>query len=167
MIDNQTTPEAIARGEYAEQDIDSWFAIASARQLEQFILAKKPYTRGNRSLESVNAIESIERAQIALNIRLADDAAKTADKVSKQTEKLVQQTDQLTKLTETHIQHSQKLTQQTDILVIESKKLGRLTWALILLTIVLAILTAGLLYIDWHKEHGPEKNTAIDQASGV
>jgi hypothetical protein len=145
MIDNQTKPEVIAGGEYCERDIDSWFAIASARQLETFILCKKPYTRGNRCLENVKAIEAIERAQIALNIRLAEDAAKTVDKLIQHTEKLTTQTD-------IHIQHSEKLTQQTDVLVAESRKLGRLNWALIILTVGLLFLTAGLLWVDWHRD---------------
>jgi hypothetical protein len=177
MIDNHITPEAIARGEYTEQVADSWFAIASARQLETFILCKKPYTRGNRNLDSVKATESIERAQILLNIRLAED---TANAVSK----LIQHTEKLTVQTGKQIQHSEKLTGQTDILVAESRKLTSLTenlgtqtgilisesrqvrfltWGLLIATFVLLLFTAGLLWVDWHRENPTVPNVSASK----
>ncbi len=85
------------------------------------------------------------RAEVALEIRLAEDAAKAADK-------LIQHTEELTDLTATHIQHAQKLTEQTDILVTESRSLRKLNWALIILTVGLLFLTAGLFWVDWHRE---------------
>lgn len=147
MIDNQTTPEEIARGQFSEQDTDSWFAIATARQLETFILCKKPYTHGNKSIETVKAIESIERAQIALNIRLAENAAKTAEKMSQQTDKLIHHTEQLTKQTATHIQFSEKLTQQTDKLITESVSLTGLTKQLRFWTIMLGVFVVVQIFI--------------------
>ena len=106
MINNQTTPEAAARGEVNEQVVEKWLLNASARQLEEFILCKKPYTHGNRPAAIEAAREYIERAKLALSIRMAEDAAKTADKLSQQTEKLVQQTEQLNRMTETHNRRS-------------------------------------------------------------
>jgi hypothetical protein len=132
MIDKQTTPDAIARGEYGEQDTDSWFAIASARQLETFIFCKKPYTHGNRSVETLKAIECIERAKIALNIRLAEDTANAVSKLIQHTEKITVQTDK-------HIQHSEKLSQQTDKLIKESVTLTALTKQLKFWTIMLGV----------------------------
>lgn len=127
MFDNPIKPDAIARGEYGEPEIDKWFASASARQLETYILCKKPYTRGNRQIEAVKAIECIERATIALNIRLAEDAAESANKLIQHTEKLTVQTDR-------QIEHSKTLTRQTDKLIAESVSLGKLTSKLYWLT---------------------------------
>lgn len=124
-------------------DVSEWLPKAPPKELLRFIIlmAHEQYWS--------------KRAQAALQVRLEEESAKTADKMMEQTSRLVQHTEKLTTQTQEHLQHAKTLTRQTDILVSESKKLGRLTWALIWLTVVLATLTAGLLYIDWHREHDP------------
>ena len=97
-----------------------------------FIFCKKPYTHGNRSVETLKAIECIERAKIALNIRLAEDTANAVSKLIQHTEKITVQTDK-------HIQHSEKLSQQTDKLIKESVTLTALTKQLKFWTIMLGV----------------------------
>lgn len=71
------------------QLILQWLEIASARDIQQFL--HRPHTA------------SIESEQLfintALNIRLSEDAAATADKLSEQTNRLVVYTKQLKYLT--------------------------------------------------------------------
>ena len=124
---------------------------------------------GLRLVKEVNGLTMgyIESALKASELRFQEESLQA-------TERHIKQTEELNRLTGSHIEHTKKLTAQTDtliteaknlneqnkILVTESKKLGRLTWGLFWLTVVLATLTAGLLYIDWHREHEPTTTTA-------
>jgi len=144
---------------------DAWEGKIKEEDARQYLLGKSP----REILEFQNHFPPnqhatsrwFQTAKVILDIRLAEIATESANKI-------VHHTDILTKQTEINIQYSAKLTLQTDTLLSESKKLGRLTWALILLTVVLAVLTAGLLYIDWHKEHEkPQQNIVWYPASQV
>jgi hypothetical protein len=139
MWNGQFTARQIAHGETTEDVRKSFFKNAPARELEDYLSLVSP--TANPWLA--------QQARVALEIRLAEEAAKTAEKMAQHSEKLTQ-------LTETMIAESKGLGEQTKVMVEESKKLGRLTWALIVLTVGLLALTAGLLYIDWHREAAPQ-----------
>lgn len=70
------------------------------------------------------------RAKVALEIRLAEDAAETADKL---------------------IKHTEKLTQQNVILVQESRALKNYTIVLVILTVAIVIQTGVLIWKEYHK----------------
>ena len=108
-------------------EVDEWVKTAIPTELQEVIhwLDGKPMW--------------IERARAALDIRLAEDAAKTADKLSQQTDRLIQHTEKLTTQTDIHIQHSEKLTLQTDKLINESGSLAVLTKQLRFWTIMLGV----------------------------
>jgi hypothetical protein len=147
IINNVEDAVHYARDAGISYDVDKWLSIALARQLLVFIC--------NMATNQLWLV----RAQAALQMRVAEDAAKTSDRLSQQTDRLIQHTEPLTKQTDTHIKHSEKLTQQTDVLITESRRLRNLNWGLIILTFGLLFLTAGLLYIDWHREHQPITQT--------
>ena len=113
---------------------------ASANQLRETLLL---------SLKSENIYNNhyIKHLEIALNVRLGEAAAITAEKMAEQTNKLIQHTEQLTNQTATHIQHSEKLTQQTDRLIEESVSLTALTIQLKFWTIIIGIFAAVQIVI--------------------
>jgi hypothetical protein len=94
-------------------ELDQFIIAASARELQEYI--HRTIARGDQ--------QPYNRATIALSIRLAEDAAKTTDKLIQHTEKLTTQTDE-------HIKHAKKLTEQTNALVTESRNLTTLTQTL-------------------------------------
>ena len=102
-----------------------YLASASPRELMEFINCFHPNQNSHW----------FHKAKVILDVRLAEDAAKAADK-------LIQHTEQLTKQTDTHIQHTETLTRQTDKLVTESVNLSKLTHILIWLTVALGLFAA-------------------------
>ncbi len=123
---------------------------AKARELQEFILLG----RDKFGVGGAFNRDWLEQAEISMHVRIGEDNIAAANTITKQlteqTEVLVTESRKLTFLTET-------LSSQNAILVKESKKLGRLTIVLVWLTFVLAILTAALLYIDWHKDKQTEQ----------
>jgi acetylornithine deacetylase/succinyl-diaminopimelate desuccinylase-like protein len=117
-------------------DADNFILNATPQQLQELIHYISPSSSVNNAL--------CERVRVALDIRLAEEAAKTA-------EKLIQHTEKLTTQTDIHIQHSEKLTQQTEKLIAESVKLSNLTKVLIWLTVALgafAVIQIILMVFD-------------------
>jgi hypothetical protein len=109
-------------------NLKEFLNVATAREIEEFL-------RLCKNLAFTINHDWLPLAKTAFERRLSEDA--------------VESTKQL-------IKHTEKLTNQTDVMIVESKKLGRLTWALIFLTVGLLVLTAALLYIDWHRETTPQ-----------
>ena len=127
---------------------------AKARDLQEFILLG----RDQFGVEGAFNRHWLEQAEISMHVRIGEDniaAANTITKqLTKQTEALVAESRKLASLTET-------LSSQNAVLVTESKKLGRITWGLFYLTVILALLTAALLFIDWKKEKPTTENNVV------
>ncbi len=119
-------------GEIKEQDAREYLLSKSPREILEFQNHFPP----NQHATS----RWFEIAKVILDIRLAENAAKTADKLIQHTEKLTQQTD-------IHIQHTEKLTRQTDRLVNETAKL---TWLTIALG-VFAVVQIVIMVFDYIK----------------
>jgi hypothetical protein len=128
---------------------------AKARELQEFILLGKD----KFGIAGAFNREWLEQAEISMHVRIGEENIAAANTITKQlteqTETLVTESRKLTSLTET-------LCSQNTILVKESQKLGRITWGLFYLTVILALLTAALLFIDWQKEKSTAKNTAVE-----
>ena len=105
-------------------EVDKFIIEASARELQEFIHIHAAM-RYNHWLD---------RATVGVNIRLAEDASKFADKL---------------------VQHTEKLTRQTDRLVEESANLSRLTKVLIWLTVAIgafAIVQIVIMVFEYFKD---------------
>jgi len=142
MIAPTATPERLARGEFEQHVVEEFITTASARDLEKFILNRKPYESKNLDGKSY-----LERAVLALHVRLAEDTANAVSKLIQHTEKLTIQTDK-------HIQHAEKLTQQTEKLLVESVSLTALTKQLRFWTIMLgafAVVQIVIMVFDYLK----------------
>ena len=108
MTPREAAKEVNRVGTNPSPEVDEFLVKASARELQEFI-----------HLHSAMLYSHwLERAKVAVNIRLAEEEAKSADKL---------------------IRHSEKLTQQTDKMIEESINLSRLTKVLIWLTVFLGI----------------------------
>lgn len=147
------------QGRVIEKNTYEFLNNATAKELQEFINYFPPHQNSHW----------FHKAKVILDVRLAKDAAAIAEKMAGLSRQLVEQSEKFTTLTAEHIKHSEKLTRQTDILITESIGLGRLTkwiigltWGVLGLTLVLAFLTAGLLYIDWHKERDQRATTQRD-----
>jgi len=108
----------------------SYLADATPRELIEFINYFSPHQNS----------QWFHKAKVFLDVRLAEDAAKTADK-------LIQHTEQLTRQTDTHIQHAEKLTHQTEKLLNESVSLTALTKQLRFWTIMLGVFAVVQIFI--------------------
>jgi hypothetical protein len=87
MIDKQFTPEVIANGGASSEIQEAFLKEASARELQRYLRCKF-------------AVDTnFHQAKIALDIRLAEDAAETAAKMSQHTAQLVKESISLTALT--------------------------------------------------------------------
>lgn len=131
------TVQDIRQGGPLEHQIREFIQKSPAKDLEELLLLSL-HVGTNYNMHWV------EQVKISLRLRIAEEAAKSADTLIEHTEQLTKQTDKNILLTET-------LTRQNEILVKESQKLGRITWGLFYLTVILALLTAALLFVDWNK----------------
>jgi hypothetical protein len=106
MTPKEAANETSRAGTNPSPEVDDFLVNASARELQEFIHLHSAmlYTHW------------LERAKVAVNIRLAEEHAKSAD---------------------TLIKHSEKLTHQTDKMIDESINLSKLTKVLIWLTVAL------------------------------
>jgi hypothetical protein len=136
----------IREGSLLEQQMREFIQKSPAKDLEELLLLS--FYVGNS-----DNLHWVEQVKISLRLRIAEEAAKSADKLIEHTEQLTKQTDKNIVLTET-------LTRQNEILVKESQKLGHITWGLFYLTIILAFLTAALLLVDWKREKPTTENNA-------
>lgn len=142
------TIQDIRSGSHLEERLKEFIQNSTAKNLEELLLlALHVGTSYN--------MHWVEQVKISLRLRIAEEAAKSADK-------LIEHTEQLTKQTDKNILLTEVLTNQNEILVKESQKLGRITWGLLYLTVILALLTAALLFIDWEKEKSTTENTAVE-----
>ena len=108
--------------DYPKQSLnnaDKFIQEATTRELQEFIHYINVSGPANAAL--------FERAKISIQMRLTEDAVKTAGKLSQQTDKIIQHTEQLTKQTDIHIHLSEQLSKQTDKLIQHTEQLTRQT----------------------------------------
>ncbi|HEY2329036.1 MAG TPA: hypothetical protein VGI63_04405 [Verrucomicrobiae bacterium] len=141
------TIQDIRQGSHLEQEMKEFIQKSSAKDLEKLLLL-------SLHVGTSYNMHWIEQVKISLRLRIAEEAAQSAVI-------LIQHTEQLTKQTDKNILFTETLTRQNEILVKESKKLGRITWGLFCLTVILAFLTAALLFIDWKKEKPTTENNVV------
>ena len=108
---------------------------ASAREIQQFIhvIADNPY--GGKEYEL---------ARTAIDVRISEDVAKSAEKLTGQLDRLVDQIGVLVLISEEQKKLAAKLEGQTKTLI-------RLTWAVVIFSIALLLFTAAL-YWDTHTQ---------------
>jgi len=87
MIDKQFTPDVIASGGASNEIKEQFLKEASARDLQKYLSCLSEF------------LPQYRHAKIALDIRLAEDAAKTAEKMASHTDRLVTESISLTALT--------------------------------------------------------------------
>lgn len=122
--------------------IEEFILTASTRQLQGFI----------HLIPAHDNIRAFQLARISLNIRLAEDAANTAQKLSQQTEQLVH--------------HSENLTHQTDRLVRETVKLTGFTKWVFWFTVAIAIFAAIQIALMFFEAfHQYQKSPASQQSA--
>jgi len=142
----------IKSGSHLEERLKEFIQNSTAKNLEELLLL-------SLHVGTSYNMHWVEQVKISLRLRIAEEAAKSADKLIEHTEQLTKQTDKNILLTET-------LTRQNEILVEESQKLGRITWGLFYLTAILAFLTAATLFVDWKKEKPTTENNAVHTQVG-
>jgi len=120
-----------------KHEIGEFVLSASPRDLQLFVHSL------NMVSPTTDSREWQSRARMALDIQLADEAERTA-------QKLVTGTD-------TIVQHSSKLTEQTDRLIQETLKLTDLTRSLNRLTFILGVLAVLQVFIMFY-EHFSKSN---------
>jgi hypothetical protein len=145
------TIQDIKSGSYLEERLKEFIQNSTAKNLEELLLL-------SLHVGTSYNMHWVEQVKISLRLRIAEEAAKSADK-------LIEHTEQLTKQTDKNILLIEVLTNQNKILVKESQKLGRITWGLFYLTVILAFLTAALLFIDWKREKSTTENTAVETSA--
>jgi hypothetical protein len=111
------------------KEIHDFVLSASARDIQLFV--------HNIQTNTTDVRDWRECARIALDIRLAEDAERTAQKLVSGTDKLVQ--------------HSAKLTERTDRLIQETLKLTGLTRSLNRLTFILGVLAVLQVFIMFYE----------------
>ncbi|HTX21060.1 MAG TPA: hypothetical protein VMD27_04235 [Candidatus Aquilonibacter sp.] len=146
------TIQDIRSGSVLEKRMKEFIQKSPAKDLEELLLL-------SLHVGTSYNMHWIEQVKISLRLRIAEEAAQSADTLIEHTKQLTKQTDKNILLTET-------LTHQNEILVNESQKLGHVTWGLFYLTIILALLTAALLFIDWKKEKSTAENKTVQTQTG-
>jgi hypothetical protein len=123
MTPKEAAKEVDRVGSNPSTEVDDFLVKASARELQEFI-----------NLHSAMLYSHwLERAKVAVSIRLAEEQSKSADKL---------------------IKHTEKLTQQTDKMIEESINISKLTKVLIWLTVaigVFAIVQILIMVFDYLK----------------
>jgi DNA anti-recombination protein RmuC len=128
------------------QEIHDFVLAASARDLQLFVHTIRTNT--------VDAKEWRERAEVALDIRLAEDAEKSTEKLAEQIEKLLEIADAQKQLAEESGKQAKNLAEQTGRLVGETLILRQFTKGVFWLTIILAVFAAvqiGIMLFDLFK----------------
>lgn len=128
----------------SNNNVEDFINEASARDLMFFIQKASPFATSPYH----------NHANIALSVRLAEDATKTAELLVQQTNRLVQYSEKLTNQTDVHIHYSEKLTQQIEELLRESISLTKLTRQLRFWTIMLglfAVMQIVIMIYDYLK----------------
>jgi len=146
------TIQDIRQGSPLEEQMREFIQKSPAKDLEELLLL-------SLHVGTSYNMHWVEQVKISLRLRIAEEASQSAVILIEHTEQLTKQTDKNILLTET-------LTGQNKILVEESKKLGSITWGLFYLTVILALLTAALLFIDWKKEKPTTENNVVHTQAG-
>lgn len=117
------TPEQASELPQGSQEKRNWIAQASAREIQTFI-----HFGANRNLSSAD----FEIARTAISIRVAEDSEKSAQQLTRQTDRLVTEVVTLTALAEDQRKLAVNLEKQT-------KSLIWLTWGLLIVTVMLLV----------------------------
>ena len=116
---------------YRLQEIHDFVLAASAKDLQLFVHTIRTNT--------VDAKEWRDRAGVALDIRLAEDAEKSSKKLAEQTDKLAEQIKKIIEIADAQKQLAQEAGAQAKNLLGQTKKLIRLTGALVIVSTALLV----------------------------